>query len=306
MEQKIVALDVGGTSIKAGLVVRQHERLSLVEESLLTYPAHAQMDADTILNSLAEAVEKTCYFADTVNGVAMGFPGPFDYRDGISYMRGLGKYDDIYGVRLIPELKRRLVSRPGVGCLPGIQWSFLNDAWAFALGEARYGAAKDYRRVLCLTLGTGCGSAFLVDGCLVQGEEGAPENGMIFDQPFREGVVDDYVSRRYLMECARRRGLELDGAELFDLASRGNRQAAAAFEEYGSAIGQAIRGSVEQFHPDVLLFGGKISQALPYFETAMLRELPSAAPERVCSRELSRSALLGAAGDWLDRSNPID
>lgn len=302
MVQTIVSLDVGGTSIQSGLVLSLREKLYLLEESVLAYPSHAERNAEEIFQSLVSAIEKTYYFADSLDGVAIGFPGPFDYWNGISYMRNLGKFDAIYGVRLIPELKKRLAARPGGHRLANVKFTLLNDAWAFALGEAREGLARQYSRVLCLTLGTGCGSAFLVDGKLIRGEQGAPCNGMIYDQPFQDGIVDDYVSRRYLMKCARDNGLEMDGAELFQSAQEGEEAAIQTFKDYGSMLGQAVRSSVEQFRPDVLLLGGQISRALPYMEEAIKEQLPQNSPDLVCSHMLSRSALLGAAGDWLDRA----
>ena len=301
MEQRIVALDVGGTSIKAGLVHSTDQGISLIEDSLLARPSHAEQEADRILEALTGMIEKVGSFAEKVDGVAFGFPGPFDDAKGISYMRGLGKFEAIYGMPLVPAMKERLKGR-GNTAWEKIPFSFVNDAWAFALGEARYGAAARYPRVFCLTLGTGCGSAFLEHGKLVQGKDGVPANGMIFDQPFRDSKVDDYISRRYLLQCAKEKGLDLDGKGLFREASNGNGEAEEVFQDYGSVLGQAIRPFVLSFQPDVLLLGGGISQAVSFFEGALQEELPlDHLPPVICSKNLSRSALLGAAGHWLDQ-----
>ena len=301
MEQNFVSLDVGGTSIKAGVVQGTAQGLSLIEESLHSYPSHSEQGQDVILDTLAEVIEKTASFTEPLHGVAFGFPGPFDDIQGISYMKGLGKFEAIYGTPIVPLLKKRLQERDSRPW-ERIPFSFVNDAWAFALGEARYGAAARYNRVFCLTLGTGCGSAFLEHGQLIQGRDGVPMNGMIFDQPFRDGKVDDYISRRYLLQCAREKGLHLDGKELFREACNGNTEAEEVFQSYGSVLGQAIRPFVLSFQPDVLLLGGRISQSISFFEGALQEELPlDHLPPVICSKNLSRSALLGAAGHWLDQ-----
>ena len=82
----------------------------------------------------------------------------------------------------------------------------------------------------------------------------------------------------------------------------GNGEAEEVFQDYGSVLGQAIRPFVLSFQPDVLLLGGGISQAVSFFEGALQEELPlDHLPPVICSKNLSRSALLGAAGHWLDQ-----
>jgi glucokinase len=92
-------------------------------------------------------------------GVAFGFPGPFDYEAGICLIEGVEKYGALYGVNIRDAIRTRL----DLGDLPIL---FRNDAEAAVVGETRYGAGRNYPRVIGVTLGTGCGSAFLVDGVL--------------------------------------------------------------------------------------------------------------------------------------------
>ena len=84
-------LDVGGTEIKRRTVSED----GIPIDQITHFPSKSKADSATIINNLSEIIRNG-------NGmlpecVAMAFPGPFDYENGISYMKGIGKYDSIYG-----------------------------------------------------------------------------------------------------------------------------------------------------------------------------------------------------------------
>lgn len=96
----------------------------------------------------------------------------------------------------------RLQSAPSIlrnQRLAGAKIQFINDAAAFALGEMAFGQATQAGRALFVAVGTGCGSAFGVNGFLAEeGTPGVPPNGYFYNAPFRDSCVDDYISRRGL------------------------------------------------------------------------------------------------------------
>lgn len=62
-----------------------------------------------------------------------------------------------------------------------------------------FGQATQAGRALFVAVGTGCGSAFGVNGFLAEeGTPGVPPNGYFYNAPFRDSCVDDYISRRGL------------------------------------------------------------------------------------------------------------
>src|SRR5690554_4472905 len=95
-----IALDVGGTSITASIVSSDGAFLVPVRH----YPAHSGESRKTILNNLVNIINWLIDEANNSNmalsGAGLGFPGPFDYENGISLMRGLQKYDTIYGINI--------------------------------------------------------------------------------------------------------------------------------------------------------------------------------------------------------------
>src|SRR5258705_3610586 len=92
---------------------------------------------------------------ESIAGVGISMPGPFNYELGISEINGVKKYDSLFGLNLKQEIKKIIKNTPVF---------FLNDAASFAKGEYSVGAAANSSRSIILTLGTGFGSTFLIDG----------------------------------------------------------------------------------------------------------------------------------------------
>src|SRR5690606_7225122 len=115
----------------------------------------------------------------SILGVGFGFPSPFDYDKGIARIKGLEKFESIYGMNIGEELQSRLMR-------PDLQIRFRNDAEAAIVGEATYGAGVGFRRIIGITLGTGMGSGFVVDGKRVLTGKSVPApDGMLFRELYQ-------------------------------------------------------------------------------------------------------------------------
>jgi glucokinase len=255
----VAALDVGGTSAKAALVDGSGE---LVTEPRV-FPIRSGEDSETILTGF-EAVLRALWTEAgdrPIAGVGVGMCGPLDYAQGICLIKGLSKYEAIYGVNLKVEFRRRM------GLAADFPIRFVNDAAAFALGVSLYGPGRGLHRVMALTLGTGCGSAFVVDGEVQT--TGAPGGGEIYHLPYRGGMIDDWISRRGIL---RLRAEEFPGApgedvkDLADTARAGNPDARALFARFGEYLAEALGPVAEQFRPDAVIIGGRIAASLELFE----------------------------------------
>ena len=164
----VIALDVGGSSIKSGLVESND---SIIGTTLLS-PIDSSAPAQKIIGSLSEVIRT--YLANVnredLLGIAIGFPGPFDYENSICLIEGLCKFGSIYGV----NVRDALTSELNLDDCPIV---FRNDAEAAILGEAVYGAGRRFNRLIGITLGTGFGSCFVVDGSPVISGAGVPPDG---------------------------------------------------------------------------------------------------------------------------------
>ena len=281
---RVIALDVGGTSVKSALVAPGGHVIG--RPSII--PIDSSGAADSILSTFAQIISTHLGQAQTSNviGVALGFPGPFDYAAGICLIKGVEKYGAIYGVNMRDVLRARL----DLGDLPIL---FRNDAEAAVVGEARYGAGRDYRRLIGVTLGTGCGSAFLVDGVPMTSGPGVPPNGWLYPVLFRGLQADDVFSRRGLE--ARLRSARVAAVDVTKAAAAARAKDPAAcqvFEAFGADLGTFLNSFAAAFAAEAVLVLGRIAGAIDLFGSPLAQALsvPALPGERG-----AEAALLGAA-----------
>lgn len=254
--KEYICLDVGGTEIKTACV----DESGKLTQPLRHFPARAGENAVNLLAHFAGIIRETNPAPEKSAGIRLAFPGPFDYERGICLMQGLAKYDALYGLDLRRELGNRLGVEP-----EGIR--FANDASAFALGEMGFGAARGSERALFVCIGTGCGSGFGLNGVLApRGTPGVPDSGYIYDAPFLDARIDDYLSRRGLMGLTRERlGEALDGKALAQRVLEGDSQARHCFREFGVRLRDALIPFLDGFRPEVVCLGGQIMKSGAFF-----------------------------------------
>ena len=254
--KEYICLDVGGTEIKTACV----DEFGNLTQPLRHFPARAGENAENLLAHFAEIIRETNPTPEQSAGIRLAFPGPFDYERGICLMRGLAKYDALYGLDLRRELGSRLGMEPG-------DIRFANDASAFALGEMGFGSARGRERALFVCIGTGCGSGFGLNGQIApRGTPGVPDSGYIYDTPFLDARIDDYLSRRGLMELTREHlGEALDGKTLAQRVLEGDSKARDCFREFGARLRDALIPFLDGFRPEVVCLGGQIMKSGAFF-----------------------------------------
>jgi glucokinase len=260
---RYIVLDVGGTTIK-GNVVTQENELFFPEEKV--FDACSDKTREEVLLNFLSILNQLNPRGDCVQSICFAFPGPFDYARGISYMKGLSKYEALYGL----EMQKTLQDLDETGWIKTASFHFVHDIEAFAYGICRRYPYLADKRVFCLCLGTGAGSAFLANGTVVKGTEGVPENGWIYNVPYKESIIDDYISARGLARLSKEKlGTELDGYHLKVLADNGDERAVEVFLRFGEEIGSAIQGFLNGFHPQVLVLGGNLAKAYSNFQDGL-------------------------------------
>ena len=250
-----IALDVGGTQIKSAILTGGG--LSPIHRDA----ALAQEDAGTILNNLAGIIRarqaELTGQGHSLAGAGLAFPGPFDYQRGICRMRGMGKYDSIYGL----DLRAGLSQACG---LPGERFAFENDADLFCLGEAAFGHGKGFERSMMICIGTGLGSGFVEQGRLVKSGPRVPENGWIYSLPYRNGIVDQYLSATGLTNMLRESGCfapDITVKDAAELARQGNAPAKRIFEAFGQRLEEVIPPIARRFGAECLVVGGQAAKS---------------------------------------------
>jgi glucokinase len=258
-----LGIDIGGTNTKLGFVDRNG--VSLADSSVPT----GEDDVDGFLPRLFKAVDKTLLpIRERVRIVGVGIGAP-----NANYYKGT--------VEKPTNLPWREVS-------PLCQWisdhykvpaKITNDANAAAIGEMKFGVAKGMKNFLVVTLGTGLGSGFVVDGRIAYGHDGfAGELGHITVNPEgrmcgcgRRGCLETYVSatgiRRTVYklladhtensEMRRISFDDLDASDITKAALRGDKIALEAFEYTGKILGMKLADVMALLSPEaIILFGG--------------------------------------------------
>lgn len=259
-------LDIGGTEIKAG-VLDEH---GAIQGGIRHFSSNAKADQEAILDHFSMIIKEMAgrWKGASIDGIGMAFPGPFDYERGISLMQGLDKYDSIYGISIEEEMKKR------TDFLQDTIFCFLHDVEAFALGESWFGEGREAGRLLCLCIGTGTGSAFIENKKVIKEKtEGVPDHGWIYNLPYRDSIIDDYLSVRGLLKISREiTGTELNGKELYERCLEQEEKALLVYHRFGEELNRCMCPFLEAFHPDCVVLGGQISKSFPYFGEAFKKE----------------------------------
>ncbi|WP_051226375.1 ROK family protein [Butyrivibrio sp. MC2013] len=279
-----IVLDVGGTGIKAGAWDIGSGKMMRYSE----YPSRSGESTEVIFRNFYNIITEL-QADDVIRGIGYAMPGPFDYERGISLMKGLGKYDDIYGLSFKEELSR---IDPAMAHIPML---FLHDVEACALGSYKSGAAAGCKSIICLCLGTGAGSAFIRDGRVIRdAAEGVPANGWIYDTPFKNSIIDDYLSARGLLKLSGEIiGEEVDGLELYNRCLEGDEGALSVYRAFGHDVAKAIMPFIDSFKPEALLVGGKISGSYAFWGKELEKRLYTDNIKIIPEPDTSRAAMQG-------------
>ncbi|MGB6973132.1 MAG: ROK family protein [Terracidiphilus sp.] len=284
--RKVLVYDVGGSHVSAAVCHADGYRLGAVASA--PHPAEATSEAFVgLLHALGSQANSD---GQPLLGAGLAMPGPFDYAAGISAMRHKLPY--LFGVDLRAALSARFGWQPA-------QVRFLNDAAAYLLGEVGAGAARDFSRAVAITLGTGIGCAFGVDGRVATEGKGVPPGGEIWNMPYEGKTVEDYLSTRALQKSFRERtGKQSEVAAIAAAAAAGDAVAGEVFAEFGRTLGRALRLLLSEFAPQVVVLGGGIARSSQLFITAAMLELDGLNMNLRITELGDRAPLAGAGLDW--------
>lgn len=278
-QSSVIGIDMGGTQLRGG-VVTGNEVSGIVSASV-----HSEGSVDQVLEQLFALVQQL--LDPSVKGIGIGVPGLVSMPKGVVY--------DVVNIASWKEvpLKQLMEDRFQLPI------KFENDANCFALGEYWFGKGRGHDSMLGLTIGTGLGSGIILNKKLYAGRHGgAGEFGMI---EYLDKYYEYYASGQFFQNV-----YERDGREVFRLAKAGDKKALAMYEEMGSHLGNAIRTILYTLDIDLIVLGGSVRHAFPYFSESMWQQIRTLAFQRAADdlrievSELENSGILGAAALLLE------
>lgn len=264
-ENFFIGVDIGGTNTVMGLV---DARGKILDEK--SFATGTRPDPDKYLEKfiieISGLIEKN---GKKISGIGIGAPNGNFYKGTVEQPPNLG-----WGRVPVAAIVSKAINVPAL---------LTNDANAAALGEMTYGAAREMKNFILITLGTGLGSGVVVNGELVYGAYGfagelghmtAVENGRLCGCG-RYGCLETYASAGGICRTA----LELLSKEnraslirdvtpnnltsemIFTFAEKGDPIAIDAFNETGKILGKKLADAIAVTEPEAIIFFGGLANA---------------------------------------------
>ena len=244
-----VCIDIGGTSIKYGVI---NEELDfLVTNEMDT---EAKKGGENILNKIIEIV--TMYKDDyKIDGICISTAGMVDCEKG----------EIIHSSSLIPNYTGTKI-KSVIEEKFNIQCEVENDVNCAALAEHFAGGAKGSNISLCLTIGTGIGGAIIVNNEVYHGAFG--RGGEVGYMNMMGSTFQDLGASSVLVKkVAKMKGIsekDINGKYIFDKAKKGDIDCVKAIDELIEVLGQGIANICYIINPEVVVLGGGIMAQKEY------------------------------------------
>jgi len=246
--KRVIGVDLGGTKILAGVVDRDGQ-----VEQRREHPTPVTSQ-DDLLAGLDAAVEELR--DDDVVALGFGIPSPIDQRTGRAQQAVNIPLDESI------DFRGRMAERFGLPV--GIE----NDANAAAYAEFHFGAAREARTMVMLTLGSGCGGGVVIDGELYRGwaefghmvieYDGLPCQGTCTGRGHLEPYVTGFAATKLAQAAF---GPAVDAHRLVRLANEGEARAVEILDGIGRRLGAGIGSLVNIFNPELVVIGGGFAAA---------------------------------------------
>lgn len=275
-----IGIDIGGMSIKLGLV---NEKYEIVARKVIPTQSDIHTPEEIIRNMTEAAVallDENRIKLQECKKIGIACPGTSDSKSGIVLYSNNIRWEN---VPLISMMQKYL----------DIPMALANDADAAALAEVLCGAAKGKKNAVLLTLGTGVGGGVIIDGKIFLGPlRGGCELGhMVIERGGkqctcgRKGCLESYASATALMETARvaaekdHKSLlyrwsegemeRINGEMIFEAHKQGDETAVRVVDEYEEYLSVGIANLINIFRPEIVILGGGVSAQKQYLTDAL-------------------------------------
>ena len=232
---KLMAFDLGGTSVKYGTYVKDE----LIDKGSFVTP-----------NSLEELMEKMTSVMnkqEKIEGVAISAPGSVNQKDRV--IEGISAIPYIHFTPIYDLFEKEF----------GVPVAIENDANCAGLCEVERGAAKDGKNIVFFVLGTGMGGSIFINRQLHTGSHMyGGEFGMSLNSNGETGSKNGTLvaaTNKYNEEM----GTNLDGIQLLDLYDQGQPEAVKTIDQMFNAIAEILYNVQVIIDPDIIVLGGGIS-----------------------------------------------
>ncbi|WP_085506092.1 ROK family protein [Thalassobacillus devorans] len=247
----IAVFDIGGTSIKYGVVDRNG---SFMEEG--SFPTEANQGGEAIIKKvITKSLEINK--AWNIDGISISTAGQIDAVKGVV----------VHATDNIPDYTGMGIAN-SIGNATGVKVKVENDVNCAALGEYWKGAATDKKNFLCLTIGTGIGGSLILNGQLYSGStHAAGEIGHLTLYPGGQactcgnyGCLERYASSSALEKMINESfDSKVKVIEFFEKLRYGDKQSEVIFNRWLDDLTTGLKSVVHVLNPELIVIGGGVS-----------------------------------------------
>lgn len=309
-----IGVDLGGTSIKSGIVETSSGKV--ITRTMI--PTQTHLGKEVIVTNIKKSINELTKFAEKrgikIDSIGLGCPGTVNVQTG-EIMGMIPNLPQLKNVNMKKELKREFDAPIYID----------NDANLMGLAEHKFGAAKGYKNCLFLTIGTGIGGGIILDGKIFRGSKyaGAEFGHTSIKYDGRKcrcgniGCVEAYAAAPAIGERTKsflRKGKKsvlynwlkgdlkkLSNKLIFEAFKKRDRLATQVVEEVSVYLGTAIASAVNLLNPEVIVIGGGVGEAgrkfIKMIDSQVRQKVnPSAADFRMKQARMGNDAgFIGAA-----------
>lgn len=272
MDKVIVGIDLGGTIVRAG-IFDSDGSLLVVRETPIEAARGPEFGLKKIQGLIDQALAES--EAKSLIGIGIGCTGPLDpVRGTINNPFTLPTWDNVPVVEWLHD------------CFH-VPVALENDADAAALGEYWQGAGRNAKRLYAVTVGTGIGTALIIDGQIYRGLDGShPEGGHMVLDPSgslcyckAHGCWESLCAGPAIERQAREMDLDsspllewsggdrekIDARMVFEAARMGDGVALSLVERFSKYFAQGMLNITTLFVPDIIVLSGGVMRSVDLF-----------------------------------------
>ena len=287
-DNKAIGAIIEDTYISAGLV--NLETGKIVENSLRRRKIDPKSPKEVLISSWANVLKEVAVYSENRDlKLGLGILGPCDYRTGVFLSNDPARYGSLFNSNVKELLAKELEISPSVIRL-------ISDSVCFFQGEVFGGAVRYYERSFGVTLGIGLGSAFYLNGKVVDAN--------LWSAPFKEGIAEEFLSIRYLLK----RFKDLSGIEVKDLAEMKTFDSSLyvqrVFDEFADNLSDFLGEVIATQNPEAIVIGGNMQASNRIFFDRLIANLKSKNYTTPVFRTYlgEVATVIGAASVWKDQN----
>ncbi|MBS5885246.1 ROK family protein [Clostridium sp.] len=263
---KYLGIDIGGTSVKLGLVTDKGKILAS-DNYEVAFDNYKTPIFETVKKSIERFLKDNSINKNELMGIGVSATGQVNSNTGVIVGVG-GNIKNWCNTEIKKELEE----------IYNLKTTVINDANSMVIGEQWIGKAKNYKNIIGITIGTGVGGGIIVNSNVLLGNIGIAgelghfsinSNGKVCTCG-NIGCYEQYASMTALIKNVKEKYSdigklsiskdEINGKYIFDELEKGNKELASVVINWIEDIGKGLVSLTHIFNPEIIIIGGAVSK----------------------------------------------